>query len=959
MAADGYSRNVSILFADVVGSTKMIETLDAEEVRDLLDEVIDTVKEAVHLFGGAVARIQGDGVMAVFGMMAAAEDHALRAALAGCRIRDRMMAAKRARSSPSLRVGIHSGAILLRWQDSDFGRVLDAVGATAHVAARVEQHCPPEGVAISSSTLAMIDEPCETSPLQRQADSDAPEMFALHSINLTVGGGFPLKGKTLHPLVGRDEVIARLRSLLRNSGGGAVSALGMVGEPGIGKSRLLNEAADIAFQSGVSPVFVRGSELLEDQPFGALRQVIAKMIKEHALLPKLNSVERLCVTALIEANVDQPVIVAPDDRNKHIRAAIGMMFKSVATRSPVLLLIDDVQYLDGETRAVVGALIAGRIPNLGIVMAGRPEAQRFLSKTGAEQLQLDPLSQDETAVLIDAILGTADTDRAMARAIAERAEGLPLAIEEFSAFALGQKQQGQIPSEYLPLRLDNLFRRRIEALENGPATLCAYCCALGTSVSLPALRKLSMLIGGDIDHAIQVLIDNRILQIDFSGVPRFTHQLLQETGHSGLGRRRRASIHREIFQALAGIEGDPVLSHLDLARHADLGEMPVAALGCLWKACEEAVGLSAIEAVWGIYGRAKVICSRMGVEGQVHAARFALLAFDAMQQLALQDEGREDLLAIADGRLAVPADKVAVATVHLAMLDWISGRPDSAVRFGARGLDLTMAGESIPLRVYANFTVAQLEFATGKPLEAVRRMQHICVMLTELHQVSKFGAMISIPGLMARSFGSWYASDIGELDLADEFANFVFEHGEQLQHNYSRLLARMARGYYLLRSRRAGEATIVLDDARRFCLEYRFAGLEPMSAAWLAIALLRMGRIDEAAEVLAHSRSLGNQDRVRNCCRYYLLEADARLTWRRGDSRAAIGLVEGAIAHAEGQGDLVHSLYGQTLLARFREESGWPAAEVAALRAAVSKRADRIGLKPLVAELTTASAFAD
>ena len=154
---------------------------------------------------------------------------------------------------PQLRIGIHSGVILLRWQDNDFGEMLDIVGHAAHVAGRVEQLCPPGSIAVSSPTLDLLTEACSTRPLgflEVDGEERAIEVAELAQVQLSRADLLPVKGKTTHPLIGRGGAMVTLRRVIRTVAGskarGGGATLAIIGEPGMGKSRLLNEAALLA-----------------------------------------------------------------------------------------------------------------------------------------------------------------------------------------------------------------------------------------------------------------------------------------------------------------------------------------------------------------------------------------------------------------------------------------------------------------------------------------------------------------------------------------------------------------------------------------------------------------------------------------------------------------------------------------------------------------------------------------
>ena len=151
-------RVITILQADIVDSTRIISRLDPDDASDFLDPIVEAMTEAVHRYGGEILRVEGDGVKAAFGTLRSDEDHALRAVLAGLRIRDRCSD----RSTPigklgaSIRVGVHSGFAIVRWQGNDFGGGLDTVGPVAHIASKLQSTAPINQVRVSAATFGLL-----------------------------------------------------------------------------------------------------------------------------------------------------------------------------------------------------------------------------------------------------------------------------------------------------------------------------------------------------------------------------------------------------------------------------------------------------------------------------------------------------------------------------------------------------------------------------------------------------------------------------------------------------------------------------------------------------------------------------------------------------------------------------------------------------------------------------------
>jgi tetratricopeptide (TPR) repeat protein len=586
-----------------------------------------------------------------------------------------------------------------------------------------------------------------------------------------------------------------------------------------------------------------------------------------------------------------------------------------------------------------------------LLLAARPEALPFLESLKITPFLLKPLDEADARGLISTILGEQPEMEELVDAIALRAAGLPLAIEEFSAFVANQSSASNAQELRLPPRLENVFRARIDQLDPVATELCALCCAMGPAVPLPVLRLVAPLAGEAFEAAFQSLVDARILRADLSGHVQFSHQLFQEAGYKGITRKRREALHASLYAALNNAAGEVVVAPLELARHAELGGNDLLALDHLWKACEEAVGFAALETVRAIMHQARVIATRLDDAGKAYAARFSLLAFDALQQLGHQSEARDCFASIVDGTYPFPRETRVLAQSHLAMLEWIGGNLDRAVVHGRSALRDCATIKSLPILCYAEFCQAHVEFATGETQIAVERLQSIDARLSARHETARFGAMISIPAIMARSFASWYASDIGAFELAEKNARSVIALSEKLQHNYSRALGRMSSGYALLRRGEIDEASALLEQATHDCVEHNYGGLEPMASSWFALALLEQGKFLQANRVLDASEKLGHNRRILNSCHYYGLEARARLLALSGEGQAALAQAEAARAHASSQGDRVHTLFGMALCAELALKQNGPSVPLRVAIAEIRQDAEALGLKPLAERL--------
>lgn len=963
-------RFATILFADIVGSTRLLRALDPDDARDLLDESIALIQEGIHAFGGFVVRVQGDGVMAVFGVQPAVEDHALRGVLAARRVIDTLKSgALGVLPAPQVRIGIHAGPILLRRQENDFGSLIDVVGHAAHVAGQIEKMAPPGGVAISATAASLIAEPCELRPAGSVEGGgiDSPEgqgeaVFEVLSVDMGGGDRVPVKGNANFPIIGRDAELEKVRSVIGGLAEGGQTALGIIGEAGMGKSRLLLEAARLAAGLGTTYAAVRGTALLAAVPFGCIGRTLRHLVDllqpftpDPAAAANLSDNERACLAGLMGDEAGWLAQLSPGDRSRIATETIVRIAEMAALHIRVAWLVDDVQYLDSETLAVLAAIKRGG--RIAMILAGRPEAKAHIAGLCTDIVQLASLSPSEARALVAFANRAARPDESMIDRIVERAEGLPLALQEFAVTlrggAEGNGSGSTVPAgeslqmaSPLPARLDSLLAARLAALDPESSRLCQFCAVLGPVFAISRLERASRLVCRNPASAISRLVDARVIEFAGTGVARFTHQLVQEAAYRAMARRRRTEMHANALALLKDAKaeataragtGDDTASHAELANHAEMAGLHEEALSHLWEACVQALSLAAIDSVRQLHRRACTVAARLPAPVAARErACFAMLAFDTLQQLSQEQELRADLQAVAEGRVDFGPGQRTVARINMALLDWIDGAPSRGKGWLAQAEADLDVHESLPRRTYADLAAAYIAFSSGEPFEAIARIERLGERLAGSLRGETFGAVVVIPHVLARAFGAWYLTDLGQIQKARAWVAEAITLSRRYAHAYSQLLADLAHGYLHYREGRADRALKLLRRAYADCLRNNFLGFEPASASWLALCLIELGLLDEAEQILAQSVERGHFRHVRTSATYYLHEARARLALVRGEAGRARDLAAVALAHARECEDHIHELHGLALCAQVHEE-GLAAPEFADLQDKVRK----------------------
>src|SRR5262245_50133117 len=248
-ALEGERKQVTVLFADLKGSMELLAERDPEEARKLLDPVLERMMEAVHRYEGTVNQVMGDGIMALFGAPVALEDHAVRACYAALRMQDsvRQYAEGVRRDegvSIQIRVGVNSGAVVVRSIGSDLRMDYTAVGQTTHLAARMEQLAAPGSIVVAPETLRLAEGYVAVKPLgavKVKGMGEPVEVYEVVSAGAVRTRLEQSAARGFTRFVGRDAEMELLRGAFERAGGGQGQVVSVVGEPGVGKSRIFYE----------------------------------------------------------------------------------------------------------------------------------------------------------------------------------------------------------------------------------------------------------------------------------------------------------------------------------------------------------------------------------------------------------------------------------------------------------------------------------------------------------------------------------------------------------------------------------------------------------------------------------------------------------------------------------------------------------------------------------------------
>jgi adenylate cyclase len=568
-------KQVTVLFADVVHSMDIAAAVGAERLREIMAELVNRTAAVVQRYGGTVDKFTGDGIMALFGAPMALEDHAFRACLAALGMQEeaqRLAGEVESRDGVELllRVGLNSGEVIAGEIGSGpFGYT--AMGEHVGMAQRMESVAPPGGVMLSESTARLVENSTMLGePQTVHIKGSADPVCACRLVAVAARGG--RTGQPVASLVGREWELAALAGMLDRAISGHGCVAGVVGPPGIGKSRIVAETAAIAAGRGVAVFSAYCESHASEVPFYAVARLLraafgvdglddhgAARDVVHAQVPAADPADLVLLDDTLgirDAAVDLPNI-APDARRRRLTALVNAA--ALARETPGVYVIEDAHWIDQASELLMADFlsVASQTHSL-VLITYRPEYRGALGRTpGAQTIALAPLDDTQTAALITELVGTHMSVAGLAERITERACGNPFFAQEIVRdladrdVLTGQRGTyvcaGQVDEVSVPATLQAAVAARIDRLgANHKATVNAAA-VIGTRFDADVLGTL-------VDDAdVAALMEAELVdQVRFT--PRaeyaFRHPLIRAVAYESQLKSDRAQLHRRLAGAI-------------------------------------------------------------------------------------------------------------------------------------------------------------------------------------------------------------------------------------------------------------------------------------------------------------------------------------------------------------------------------------------------------------------------
>ena len=637
---EGERKQITVMFVDIVHSMALTEALDSERWRRLLDRFYVIVSEAVHRVEGTIDKFTGDGAMALFGAPVSHEDHARRACLAALRLHAVLIPFAQELAGEGLalaiRVGLNSGEVIVGEIGEGGKMEYTAIGHTVALAQRMESLAPAGSTALSAATASLVlgeFELCELGEFEVKGSSVPQRVFELR-------GKAPSRDRVeaasarggLSPFVGREREQAALEAALERAAAGDGQVVGLVGEPGVGKSRLAYEFTERCAAEGISVQRTRavahGREVPLLPVLELMRTTLGVADTDDPATARGRITESLQVLdqslqqdlpLLFDfLGVGDPERPAPKiDPEARRRQLLSLVRRFVHARSRVettVVLVEDLHWLDDASGVFLAELArASTGTRTLLLLTYRPEyGAEVVRGSHSEQLALRPLAQGAVGELLESLLGEDRSLDGLTDLIAARAVGNPFFCEELvaalaeSGHLLGERgayRLGRTLEEIvLPATVQATLAARIDRLAEREKELLQMASVIGYEVSEPLLRSISGLPDSELNDALGSLVSAELLRerSGEGGVEYgFKHPLTQEVAYRSQLSDRRRHVHREVALAIEQLHPEKLDERAALvAQHWEAAGDPLAA--ARWNARAGAwVGLSDISQAVG------------------------------------------------------------------------------------------------------------------------------------------------------------------------------------------------------------------------------------------------------------------------------------------------------------------------------------------------------------------------
>lgn len=885
---------LTVMFADLCGSTEHVSSLrDPEEAQAYLDKALRLMSECVENYGGTISQLLGDGLLALFGAPVAQEDHALRACLAAIAIQQRTRAESEGETQLVVRIGIHSGDAIVGLAAEYQASHYRADGNTIHLASRLEQLAKPGTAVVSGATYRMVSEQLDAAPLGTHAIRGmATEVELFELITGAQGSAAaPLaKRRQLAPLVGRAQALSQLAEIARQVEGGSLRIVGLRGDAGIGKSRVIAELRQRLRLHGFRDHGVQARAYATNTPYRVTADLIRALLglPDSAINHQFREAAQAAIAGWPESEhwhrsavVDLLDLgdpgqdwreLTPSQRGHRIGDAVIWLIETKAQTSPLLLVIDDIFLADRDSLRLFESL-ARRMQRLPLLLCASYRVDfvhRWSDASWFSELWIGPMPPSEMRSLVHAMLGEHESLAGIVDALVERADGNPLFLEQTAMTLVDDGTLIGTPGAYrsvrpvaelrTPASIGVVIGARVDRLPPAAKGTLEAAAVVGDPISAEMVGPMQGLAVEEADRHLRLAQSAGLLNVIAlpSGARyAFSHGLVQDAVSGALTRTRKRALHRAAYETMreqldAEGGGDATAR---VANHAFQGEA--------WAGSAEFALKSMSRSILRSANRDALRMFQLGLDATQRMTDRPDIALPAELMLRLEALGAflplgqvDDIVRNLERAQQITRElgdtrREAAVSLQLAVLGWTRGAYRHSFDAAETAWRTAVAAGSRNLQMAAAQARMLLHHGLGHYQEVLAASDEV-----EATFAPELAARKIIPGwaVIASVNLKVVRADVlcrmGRLDEAQADCDEGYRQLESHEHAFSRVMVDFSQSEIFMARRDYARARDLLDGTLKLCQANDLPTMHPVIIATLAGATARAGNPAEGLAML-------------------------------------------------------------------------------------------------------------
>jgi class 3 adenylate cyclase/tetratricopeptide (TPR) repeat protein len=950
-ALEGERKLITVLFCDVVGSMSIAERLGAESWLSVVDRLFALISQQVHRFEGKIDSFTGDGAMALFGAPIAHEDHARRAGYAALAIRDSVAELSSRLEGEHgielrLRLGLNSGEVVVGAIGDDLSLDYAALGHTIGLGKRMESAADPGTIFLTEHTARLVSGYLDLHDLGKQEVKGASEplrVFALRGVGPARGALDVSRLRGLTPFVGRERELEHLEEVVELALAGEGQTVGLVGEPGVGKSRVCAEFAARCRERGMAVIEASAHAHTSAVPFLAVLEMLRSFfgvvqgdsddvarerVAERLRAIDVHLLEELPLLLDFLGISERPLeAMSPEARQRRLLALVRGLVHAQGADAPTLIVLEDLQWVDAASERFLASLVEA-LPgtrNFALVNFRPGYRAEWMGRTHYRQLPLAPLDEEAGAALISELLGSHRSLVELSGLIRERAAGNPFFCEQIvSSLAERGVLEGQ-PGVFrlahpgieieVPATVQAVLAARIDRLADREKLVLQNAAVVGREFPRRLLGEVVALPEAELDSALRELTDAELVfeaELYPESQYAFRHPLMREVAYGLQLSPARVRTHAAIARALQELDPDRLDEHAALiAQHSEAAGEPLEAARWHARAAVWA-GFSDPAAAQSHWQRVRELDPELPANDEADAlrstSRLMLIAIGwrlgagVDESRRLFEEGRETAerigdratLALAHGGLGLT-----VGTCGGDIPDWVN-LADRGVQIAEQVGDPNLIVSALVAAVYPRVLL-------GRPEEALAGADRMLELTAEDPQIGG-GIIVANPRAMAASFRALPLMSLGRLGEARR----ALVDGAELCRRWDRESLGWTHGYHCLMAVYGAEpaGTDTVTHARHAVEIAEALGdafSRVFSSAWLGVAHAMVGEVDQAQQCFERTLTLIAERGVGLDLEPLVRQWRAEAMARSGEPEQAVAEVELALRLTEERGVRAYS----------------------------------------------------